>query len=44
MATVTGWGTLWFGGNSPTILYEVNVTVTSNDECAWAYGSQSISE
>jgi len=38
-ATVTGWGTLSSGGNQPTVMHEVNVTVTTNLECDAAYGS-----
>merc|ERR1712173_254560 len=37
--TVTGWGTLSSGGNQPTALQEVDVTVTTNAECNSAYGS-----
>ena len=32
-ATVTGWGTLSSGGNQPTALQEVDVTVTTNAVC-----------
>merc|ERR1719394_27265 len=39
LATVTGWGTLSRGGNQPTALQEVDVTVTTNTECNNAYGS-----
>ena len=39
LATVTGWGTLSSGGNQPTTLQEVDVTVTTNAECDSAYGS-----
>ena len=39
LATVTGWGTLSSGGNQPTSLQEVGVTVTTNAECDSAYGS-----
>jgi len=39
LATVTGWGTLSSGGNQPTALQEVDVTVTTNTECNNAYGS-----
>merc|ERR1719234_2231211 len=39
LATVTGWGTLSSGGNQPTALQEVDVTVTTNAECDSAYGS-----
>merc|ERR1719330_1121874 len=31
LATVTGWGTLSSGGSQPTVLQEVDVTVTSNE-------------
>merc|ERR1711874_185457 len=37
-ATVSGWGTLSSGGNQPTVLNEVDVTVTSNADCNSAYG------
>ena len=43
LATVTGWGTLSSGGNRPTVMHEVNVTVTTNAECNNAYGSGRIS-
>merc|ERR1719385_247619 len=36
--TVTGWGTLTSGGNQPTSLQEVEVTVTTNAVCNQAYG------
>merc|ERR1712088_691632 len=39
LATVTGWGTLSSGGSQPTVLQEVDVTVTTNTECNNAYGS-----
>ena len=39
VATVTGWGTLQSGGSQPSALQEVNVTVTTNEECQAAYGS-----
>ena len=39
LATVTGWGTLQSGGNQPATLQEVDVTVTTNADCAAAYGS-----
>ena len=39
LATVTGWGTLSSGGNRPTAMQEVDVTVTTNTECNNAYGS-----
>ena len=39
--TVTGWGTLTSGGNQPTSLQEVDVTVTTNDECNKAYSKYS---
>merc|ERR1719278_1074562 len=38
-ATVTGWGTLSSGGNQPTVLHEVEVTVESNLRCDGFYGS-----
>jgi len=39
LATVTGWGTLSSGGNRPTAMQEVDVTVTTNTECSNAYDS-----
>jgi secreted trypsin-like serine protease len=39
LATVTGWGTLSSGGNRPTAMQEVDVTVTTNAECSNAYDS-----
>jgi secreted trypsin-like serine protease len=39
LATVTGWGTLSSGGNRPTAMQEVDVTVTTNTECSYAYDS-----
>ena len=36
--TVTGWGTLTSGGNQPTSLQEVDVTVSTNAVCSQAYG------
>merc|ERR1719510_1267660 len=38
-ATVSGWGTTSSGGNQPTTLREVEVTVQSNQVCNQAYGS-----
>ena len=38
-ATVSGWGTLSSGGNQPTVLMEVDVTVTTNTFCSGVYGS-----
>jgi len=38
VATVSGWGTTSSGGNQPTVLNEVDVTVTSNADCNSAYG------
>jgi len=38
VATVSGWGTLSSGGNQPTVLNEVDVTVLSNTDCSSAYG------
>merc|ERR1712037_331483 len=40
--TVTGWGTLSSGGSQPTVLQEVDVTVTTNTACKNAYGSSMI--
>merc|ERR1711971_1423950 len=42
LATVTGWGTLSSGGSQPTVLQEVDVTVTTNTACKNAYGSSMI--
>ena len=39
VATVTGWGTLSSGGNRPTALQEVDVTITTNAVCKNSYGS-----
>ena len=39
LATVTGWGVLKWNGTQPTVLQEVDVTVTTNTECYNAYGS-----
>jgi len=39
VATVSGWGTLASGGNQPTVLMEVDVTVTTNEVCKNVYGS-----
>ena len=36
-ATVTGWGTLSFGGRQPNKLMEVNVTTMTNTECNQDY-------
>merc|ERR1719379_1856807 len=44
MATVSGWGTLSSGGNQPTVLNEVDVTVQSNAQCQTAYGSSTTSQ
>merc|ERR1711962_954511 len=38
LATVTGWGTLSSGGNQPTVLMEVDVTVTTNEYFNMVYG------
>ena len=40
VATVTGWGKLRSGGDSPRILQEVDLDVMTNDECKGAYGSR----
>ena len=40
LATVTGWGTLSSGGNRPTAMQEVDVTVTTDAECNNAYGGE----
>jgi len=39
VATVSGWGTLSSGGNQPTVLMEVDVTVTTNTFCKSVYGA-----
>ena len=36
---MSGWGTTESGGNQPSVLHDVDVTVTSNTDCASAYGS-----
>ena len=38
VAVVSGWGTLSSGGNQPTVLNDVSVTVQSNQDCNSAYG------
>merc|ERR1719510_1764001 len=38
LATVSGWGTLTSGGNQPTVLHDVSVTVETNQACDSAYG------
>merc|ERR1719510_225931 len=38
LATVSGWGTLTSGGNQPTVLHDVSVTVQTNQACNSAYG------
>ncbi|MEM7802252.1 MAG: trypsin-like serine protease, partial [Chloroflexota bacterium] len=38
LATVTGWGTLFSGGNTPTTLQEVSVPIVSNQVCNSKYG------
>merc|ERR1712038_1347418 len=38
VAVVSGWGTLSSGGNQPTGLNDVSVTVQSNQDCNSAYG------
>jgi len=40
VATVSGWGTLSSGGNQPTVLNDVDVTVQTNQACNEAYGNQ----
>ena len=37
-ATVSGWGTTSSGGNQPTVLNDVQVTVQTNAQCNSAYG------
>ena len=36
--TVTGWGTIYFGGPSSNILQEVTIPIWTNSECATNYG------
>merc|ERR1712055_1034904 len=38
VATVSGWGTLKSQGNQPTVLMEVDVTVTTEEFCKSVYG------
>merc|ERR1719384_609153 len=38
VAVVSGWGTFSSGGNQPTVLNDVSVTVQSNQDCNSAYG------
>ena len=38
VATVTGWGTLESGGQQPTVLQEVDLTITTNKYCKEQYG------
>jgi len=40
VATVSGWGTLSSGGNQPTVLNDVDVTIQTNQACNDAYGNQ----
>merc|ERR1719510_2303210 len=42
LATVSGWGTLTSGGNQPTVLHDVSVTVQTNQACDSAYGGVDI--
>jgi len=42
VATVSGWGTLTSGGNQPSVLHSVDVTVTTNEVCKQAYGEKDI--
>ena len=37
-ATVTGWGTIYFGGPTSQILQEVDVGIWRNSDCANNYG------
>jgi len=39
VATVSGWGTLKSNGAQPTVLMEVDVTVTTNEFCKNVYGN-----
>ena len=43
-STVTGWGTLKSNGNQPSILQEVDVTITSQQTCRAAYGTSAITD
>merc|ERR1719221_1286415 len=40
VATVSDWGTLSSGGNQPTVLNDVDVTIQTNQACNDAYGNQ----
>lgn len=40
LATVTGWGSLRYGGEFPTILQEVQVPILENDYCQELIQSQ----
>ena len=44
VATVTGWGTLSSGGNQPSVLHEVDVTITTQTTCRAAYGTSAITD
>ena len=37
-ATVTGWGTIYFGGPTSNFLQEVDVSIWRNADCAANYG------
>ena len=39
VVTTTGWGALAANGESPPVLQEVNITVTSNKDCRKAYAA-----
>ena len=39
VVTTTGWGALATNGESPSVLHEVNITVTSNKDCRKAYAA-----
>merc|ERR1712002_235768 len=44
MATTTGWGRLWSGGDVPDELQEVDVKVISNEKCAEMYPRTAIAK
>ena len=39
VVTTTGWGALATNGESPSVLQEVNITVTSNKDCRKSYAA-----
>ena len=42
--TVSGWGRLESGGDSPNVLHSVDVPGISNEECAASYSNEQISD